>query len=49
MPSIHWPIQVTLESSAKKQFLEICKLECRSVANMVRILIEQEIERRKND
>lgn len=49
MATIHWHLQITCESSVKSQFLKLCHEERRSAANLVRILIEREIEDRKND
>ena len=49
MSLIHWHLQITCESSVKSQFLKICHEERRSAANLVRLLIEREIEESKND
>lgn len=49
MPTVHWHVQITIESSTKLAFLKICEGERRSAANMMRVLIEQELERHKND
>lgn len=47
MSTIQWHIQLTLASSTKTEFLKICEEERRSAANMVRVLIEQEIKARE--